>query len=148
MKIANRIKLIVAGHMILERDEKIFLMRRYNTQYQDGKFGLPAGHKEDGETFLQCAIREAYEEAGVKIKAKDVEFVHAIHKYSIDVSQNRLEVFFLTKRWKFEPGIVEPYKCDKAGWYFKKKLPKNMVDYVGESLKLVLKNKKFHEKKV
>jgi ADP-ribose pyrophosphatase YjhB (NUDIX family) len=152
MKKEKRVSLIAAAHMVLEKNGKIFLMQRANTGYQDGCFGLPAGHVDHGETFLDCAIREAKEEAGVKIKAKDVEYLHTIHKYSDTLLENRVEIFFTTKKWQGEPKIREPHKCSSAGWYSKNKLPKNMVDYVGESLKLIFKkdkkNRNFHEKKV
>lgn len=148
-------KLIAAAHLIFETKGKIFLMKRFNTGYQDGRFGLPAGHKESGETFLECAIREAYEEAGVRVKESDVEFVHAIHKYSRGVEENhgnRLEIFFRTNKWEGELRIIEPTKCDDANWYSKNKLPENMVDYVGESLKIIYTKKQkkhsFHEKSI
>jgi 8-oxo-dGTP diphosphatase len=152
MKKEKRVSLVAAAHMVLEKKGKIYLMQRANTGYQDGCFGLPAGHLDHGETFLECAIREAKEEAGVKIQTKDVEYLHTIHKHSEHLSENRVEIFFITKKWTGEARILEPHKCSNSGWYGKNKLPKNMVDYVGESLKLIFKkdkkNKNFHEKKV
>lgn len=38
----------------------------------DSQFGLPGGKLDDGETFLDAALRETYEETGVQLTADDV----------------------------------------------------------------------------
>jgi 8-oxo-dGTP pyrophosphatase MutT (NUDIX family) len=43
------------------------MLRRVNTGWMDGYYGFPAGHKETGESFLDCAIREVKEEVGLDI---------------------------------------------------------------------------------
>jgi 8-oxo-dGTP pyrophosphatase MutT (NUDIX family) len=65
-------RIIGAAHVIFERDGKICMLRRVNTGWMDGKYGFPAGHKETGESFLECAIREAKEEVGVDVQEKNL----------------------------------------------------------------------------
>ncbi|NQY54774.1 MAG: NUDIX domain-containing protein, partial [Campylobacteraceae bacterium] len=60
---------IPASYLILIRQNKILLLRRHNTGYQDGQYSTIAGHVEEGESFSQCIIREAKEEAGITLKS-------------------------------------------------------------------------------
>jgi 8-oxo-dGTP pyrophosphatase MutT (NUDIX family) len=45
----------------------------------DGSFSIPAGGLEAGETIGAVAIREAYEEVGVRIAQDDLRYVHTLH---------------------------------------------------------------------
>lgn len=61
-----------AGLVIRHKDKVLLLLRKGERALT---WGLPGGHREDGETPLQCAIREADEELGhlprnVQIKKK------------------------------------------------------------------------------
>jgi 8-oxo-dGTP diphosphatase len=53
--------------LIREGDKALFVLRE-NTGYMDGKYSLPAGHVEAGESFIQAAIRETFEEVGLETK--------------------------------------------------------------------------------
>ena len=52
---------------VTEKDDKILLCRRA-IEPQAGKWTLPAGYLENGETVAQGAQRETYEEAGANIQ--------------------------------------------------------------------------------
>ncbi len=41
----------------------------------NGKLGFPGGVLRNGETMSECAVREVWEELGLKIDQKDLEFV-------------------------------------------------------------------------
>ena len=42
----ERNKIIPASYAVLIKDNKVLLVRRFNTGYEDGKYSLPAGHVE------------------------------------------------------------------------------------------------------
>ena len=63
----ERFKLIPTSHLILIKDNKILLSRRFNTGYEDGKYSVVAGHLDGNETFIQAMVGEAREEAGIAI---------------------------------------------------------------------------------
>lgn len=56
---------IVAG-TIPERNDAVLLCKRA-IEPQRGLWTLPAGYLENGETVLECALRESFEEAGVRL---------------------------------------------------------------------------------
>ena len=60
-------KIIVGG--IIEKDNKILMVKEAKNKCY-GKWNVPAGHLEDGETIFEGAIREIFEETGCKVRLK------------------------------------------------------------------------------
>ena len=60
---------------ILEKDNKILLGKR-NINPEKGKWGLPGGHIDVGETAVESIRREVKEETGLKIKNLNFLFYH------------------------------------------------------------------------
>ena len=56
---AKRFTLLSAVHLVLIKDDKILLLRRKNTGYEDGKYSLVAGHLDGKESVTTAMIREA-----------------------------------------------------------------------------------------
>ena len=69
MPARNKFTVILSSYVIFRRGDEVLLLRRHNTGYQDGNYGLPSGHIEEGEFALTGAIREAHEEVGIKLPA-------------------------------------------------------------------------------
>lgn len=57
----------VAVHLFLVKDDKILLLRRSNTGYEDEMYSIVAGHIDGDEDAKTAMIREAREEAGIEI---------------------------------------------------------------------------------
>jgi ADP-ribose pyrophosphatase YjhB (NUDIX family) len=68
----EKFKLIASVYLLFVKDDKILLLRRCNTGYEDGNYGLVAGHLDAHESLTQAAIREAKEESGVDINPEDL----------------------------------------------------------------------------
>ena len=62
-------KIIVGG--IIEKDNKILMVKEAKKKCY-GKWNVPAGHLEDGETIFEGAIREILEETGCKVRLNKV----------------------------------------------------------------------------
>ena len=126
-----RFKLVPESHLLLLRDERILLLRRRNTDYEDGKYSVVAGHMEDGETAREAICREAHEEAGIELTPDDLEFAHVVHR--ADRGQ-RVGFFFSARRWRGEPRNMEPHKAGDFRWFPLDALPDNMVPYVRRAI--------------
>ena len=48
----------VAAFVLLEKDGKIFMLRRLNTGWADGIWTIPSGHVEKGERVRDAAIKK------------------------------------------------------------------------------------------
>jgi 8-oxo-dGTP diphosphatase len=132
----ERPKVIPTVYLVLEKNGRILLSRRYNTGFQDGKYSLPAGHlMGDEETLTQAAIREAKEETGVKIDPADLELIHVIHrKQQEPTNERRINLFFKSNKWQGEPRIMEPNKCDDLQWFELDRLPISILPYVRQAI--------------
>lgn len=128
----ERFTLRSAVYLIPKRNGKVLLSRRYNTGWMDGKYSLIAGHLDGKESVSKAMIREAYEEAGIKIKLEDLIPAHVMHRYSSDTEY--IDFFYLVKKWGGEPEIKEPHKSDKMEWFDLDNLPKNLLPYIKTAL--------------
>ncbi len=128
----ERFKLIASIYLFLIRDDKILLMKRFHTGYEDGNYGLPAGHLEDNESAIVGLIREVKEEIRVKIKASDVQLVHIMHRREKDI---RLDLFYTSKSFSGNVTNAEPDKCDDIRWLELDKRPKNTIGYAKKALR-------------
>lgn len=62
-------EIIVGG--IIEKDNKILMVKEAKKKCY-GKWNVPAGHLEIGETIFDGAIREVFEGTGCKVKLKNM----------------------------------------------------------------------------
>jgi ADP-ribose pyrophosphatase YjhB (NUDIX family) len=127
----QRFKLIATVHLFLIKDDKVLLLRRYNTGYEDGKYSVVAGHLDGGEMVKAAAIREAREEVSVEIAPQDLRVVGVMHRRSDD---ERIDFFLVASTWSGEIINAEPDKCDRLAWAEIDTLPENMIPYVRQAL--------------
>jgi 8-oxo-dGTP pyrophosphatase MutT (NUDIX family) len=78
-------------------------------------------------------IREAAEEAGIKITLDNLKVVQVMHRRKLD--EERIDYFFECKKWCGDVVITEPDKCDKMDWVYIDRLPDNTIDYIREAVK-------------
>ena len=135
IKTKDRHKIVPASYLVLRDRDKVLLLRRFNTGYEDGKYSLPAGHVDAGETFTEALCREVAEEIGVTLEAADVRVAHMMHRKSID--SERADAFFVAEKWMGEPKNMEPHKCDDLSWHALEELPENIIPYVRRALECV-----------
>jgi ADP-ribose pyrophosphatase YjhB (NUDIX family) len=143
MPYEDRHKLIPASYLVLKRGDTVLLLRRFNTGYEDGKYSMPAGHVDAGETFTETVIREASEEIGIIVEAENVRMAHIMHRKS--VYTERIDTFFTTEEWTGEPKNMEPNKCDDLSWFPLDKLPENTIPYIRQALECIRDGKFYSE---
>ena len=127
----ERFKLVSAVHLFLIREQRVLLLRRYNTGYADGSYSVVAGHLDGGEPVKQAMIREAREEVGITIAPEDLDVVGVMHRRSED---ERIDWFLATSNWAGEVTNTEPGKCDQLDWFSLDALPDNTIPYVRRAI--------------
>lgn len=143
----ERHKIIPEVFLLLIQDDKVLLLRRFQTGYEDGNYGLPAGHGEYGETMREGTAREALEEIGVIINPEDLEFALTQHRWCPDLGNNhaRIGFYFIPKKFIGTPHNAEPEKCDDLQFFAISNLPKNIVPHVREVIESYKAGDKYNE---
>lgn len=129
---SNRFSLRCAVFLILIKDDKILLSRRFNTGHEDGNYSLIAGHLDGNESATIALSRESLEEAGIEVNPNDLNLVHTMHDLVDGVEY--INLFFKTDTWKENPTILEPDKCDDLSWFPFDHLPKNTINYIKQAI--------------
>ena len=125
-------KFVSAVHLFLIKGEKILLLKRFNTGYEDGNYSVPAGHIDGEERATKAIIREAMEETGITVDENQLKMVHVMHRKS---TEERIDFFFEAIQWQGEPKIMETNKCDDLKWFSLNQLPQNTIPYVRSGIK-------------
>ncbi|GLI09597.1 hypothetical protein YDYSG_56290 [Paenibacillus tyrfis] len=125
-----------AVYLLLVRENKLLLLRRTNTGYEDGKLSLVAGKMDGNEEVKRAAAREAWEESGVRVDPADLEVASVMHRNS-DTGE-WIDFFLTVKRWEGEPYNREPDKCSEMAWYPLDGLPEDMILHVRQAVENVL----------
>jgi len=131
-----------AVHIIMLRAELILLLRRKNTGYMDGHFGLPAGHLEGNETVKQAAMREVREEVGVELNPAELLISHVMHRMS---DQERIDWFLTARGWSGAVANAEPAYCEEIKWFSLRELPPDIIPYVSAGIHHTLSGVTFSE---
>lgn len=136
---------IVSVYLLFRKGDEICLLLRKNTGYNDGRYGLIAGHVEDGEPATKAMIREANEEAGLILTPDDIQIAHVMHRKT---SEGRLgiEIFFECKSWSGQLENKEPHKCEELRFFPLDNLPKNTIFYVVEAIQAVSRGQFYSER--
>jgi len=109
-------------------------MRRCGTGFANGSFSTIAGHLDGGETVVAAAVREAREEAGVELDPGDLEPIGVMHRNTVEPGHERVDFFFVARRWRGDPTNCKPAKCDAVGWFPLERLPQSTIGYVAKAL--------------
>lgn len=135
----ERFKVGIAVFAILTKEKEVLLLKRKNTGYQDGKYGLPSGHLEPDEFPIKCIEREVMEELGVKVN--NINYSSTI----FNTTETPYVNLFFTGDILGEPKNCEPDKCDDMRWFNLEALPDNLTPEVRQALENYKQNKYYSE---
>lgn len=139
----KRHSIVCAAYLLLFQDDKVLLLRRFNTGYEDGKYSVPAGHVDKGESVSDALMREVKEEIGIDIEK--VELVHVMHRQASETNDERLDFFFTCKLYGGEIKNSEPHKCDDLNWFSVENLPENTILYIRQGIEKAIKKEYYSE---
>ena len=144
---SERYKIIPEVFLLLIKEERVLLSRRFQTGWEDGNYGLPAGHGEYGETMREGVVREAQEEIGITLHADELDFQLVQHRWCDDPGNPHARVgfYFTVRSWRGEPSNMEPNKCDDLSWFPLDELPSNTIGHVRAAIDSYRKGLKYSE---
>lgn len=129
--------------VILAKNERICMLRRKATGWMDGSLSIPAGGLDAGETIRSAAIREAYEEVGVRIAPENLQYVHTLHSTTND--QTWIGHFFQTTIWEGDPILRERDKHEDVQWQPLTALPSETIPYIRQALSCIARQQNYSE---
>lgn len=133
----EKFKYIGSSYLMLVKDNKILLLKRANTGFMDGYYGLPAGHLDGNETAREGGAREVKEEIGIDINPPDFKVVHVMHRKA--ENDERIDFFMITDKYTGEIKNCELQKCEELKWFPIDNLPANTIPYIRFAIENYLK---------
>jgi 8-oxo-dGTP diphosphatase len=108
--------------VLIFNDKKQLLLGKRKGSLGQGDYAPPRGHLEFGESFEECAIREAKEETGIAVA--NPKFFSITNDIFADKNKHYISIFMqaiLPKKQQLEN--MEPHKHTKWEWFDLDKLP-------------------------
>ena len=104
------------GAAIFNNEGKLFVTKRgEKAKNERGKWEIPGGGVEFGETFEQAIKREIKEEVGVEIEV--LKLLGICNHIIREEKQHWVSPTYICRIVKGEPKILEPEKCTEIGWF-------------------------------
>ncbi len=139
----ERFKVISGAHLLLMKENKILLLKRRSSFYNDSTYTLVSGHLDGNETLRAALCREANEEIGIKLEPNDLIPLHTVHEK--DIGKEYITLFFSVKSWSGDPKNMEPEKCYELGWFDINNLPENTSILIKTIIPKILKGEIYSE---
>lgn len=122
---------VIGLHLVLFQEDRVLLGLRVGTAWCDGWWHVPAGHLEEGESFLTGMVRE---ELGIALAEEDLVVARTVHDHDPKTRESRLQVFFTANQYAGRPHVAEPDKCAELQWWPLSALPEKLVRYTRQAL--------------
>ena len=97
--------------IIVLRDQHILVGKRKNA-YSAGSYGLPGGRVELGQSLMETAKRELYEETG--LVATTIEYLGCVREFQQE--KDFIHFAYVCTEFEGEPETKEPEKCEGWEW--------------------------------
>ncbi|MEQ9296970.1 MAG: NUDIX domain-containing protein [Cyclobacteriaceae bacterium] len=114
------------GVIVQDENNKILVGKRKGSH--SPFFSIPGGHLENGETFEEAAIKEVFEETGLRIKNPVVYCVTNNLTTYKNENKHYVSVNLFTNEFEGDLALKEPDKCEKWDWYDLSKIPSPQFD--------------------
>lgn len=107
------------GVIVLQKG-KVLLGKRINS-HGEGTWSFPGGHLEMFETWEECARREVFEEANLKVNS--LKFVAVTNDIFQIEKKHYVTIFLIADSFEGILKVKEPDKCERWEWFEWDNLP-------------------------
>lgn len=115
----SRPKVGLGVYILNQKNEVLLLCRR--GAHGAGTWCPPGGHLEFGESFEECAQREAKEESGLNINTP--ELVRVTNDVFSSEGKHYVTIHMVARNYQGEPRLIEEDKSDAIDWFPLNALP-------------------------
>ena len=119
-----------AGVIVL-KDNKVLLGKRNEDPakadsllHGEGTWTLPGGKLDFREDILDCVVREAYEETGIKVNKEGLKLISVTNDIVEDA--HFVTIGFVCDDFEGEPKVMEPDEITEWKWFDLDNLPRPM----------------------
>lgn len=113
--------------ILVNKDEKLLLGKRLS-KHAYGVYSCPGGHLEFNEDPIDAAIRETFEETGIKLTRENINFFAYENTLFPNENKHYVVLFFTaTVNDDQIPINTEPTKCEGWNWYYWNNLPEPLI---------------------
>ncbi|KAF9180048.1 Nudix hydrolase 15, mitochondrial [Haplosporangium sp. Z 767] len=128
MNAVSKVVQVGVGVLIMNK-HRVLVGKRIGSHGAD-TWQLAGGHLEFGETFEECAIREALEETGLTLDPASAKFVTANNNIMPSIDKHYVTVFVSANVVGSNVAkVMEPLKCEKWEWITQEQLLDNNGPY-------------------
>jgi 8-oxo-dGTP diphosphatase len=107
---------VAVGVAVFNDEGKIFITKRGQGASNDrGKWEIPGGGVEFGETREEAVRREIKEENDIDVEVVDI--LHSSDHILPEEGQHWVTTTYICKHVGGEPKTMEPEKCEAVGWF-------------------------------
>lgn len=125
----ERFRALVAAALLLVEKDQVLLMKRANTGFGDGLYGLPGGSIDGNEPIKKALVREAFEELGIHILPEDLTLSSVLHVAPHFRTPQEVFLFgFLATKYQGAIQNKEPHKCAEVTFFPLHALPTNILE--------------------
>ena len=96
---------------IIINNNKVLVVKQVN-----GDYGFPKGHIEAGETEVECAVRETFEEVGLKVKV-DPSLKFSV-SYYVHGNTPKRATYFISFLDDSEDFVIQEEEIEEAMWVY------------------------------
>lgn len=132
----------LASYLIFRKNGKVAFLLRSGTGWMNGYYGLPSGKVENGENFIDCAIREANEETKVDLTRGNLQHILTVHRRA---ETDWVDAYFEIIGSDAVPVNNEPEIHSELEWFGVEELPDNVIPAVKFALQQIASGKHYAE---
>ena len=129
----NHIPFIQTGAAIIIRNEKGQILLQERTDRN--KWGLPGGCQDLGEDLRITAVREAYEETGIKLNPDDIELIDTLSGESRknsypngDIVYNNTSLYVADVNVEDTTGLKGDSETKRLQFFYPEEVPENLMN--------------------